>query len=287
MPHRFLLIETVSIAYAIISAVVASVAAGFGTGAEVALLDDSKMRLICISGALFGSLLSILIFPPNGGTARAFLIKLMASSIAGVIFTPVFFHWLPLPRNTDWVLLASATTALLAVGVIKIAVPKAERLVGSRILTEAGQVIQLPPLTILYAEDEKEASELVVRFLETMPARVDVVETLQGARNAIDSIDYDVVVLDLNLTDSRSAATRAAVQGIKQSANAPVVVLSGLVEPHLRQSYIEAGADVFLHKLDAFEHEGRELFRAIRKALLHHPNRKHGNISRQIAALDE
>lgn len=134
MPQRFnALLENLSVIYTALGALFASAAAAMPELVEDAMLDNSKMRLVCIVGALFGSLISVLVFPPKQGTARIFATKIVSSSLVSVVFTPLAFHWQVMPRNTDLVLVVSATIAILGVGIIRAVKPRAEKAVEERI----------------------------------------------------------------------------------------------------------------------------------------------------------
>jgi len=100
---------------------------------ETVVMDDGKMRLICIIGAIGGGLLSALVFSPPKATGRNFAIKVGTSSLAGILFTPIVIHWLGWKANVDILLGISAIVAMIAIGAIRIAVPLWERAAGKRL----------------------------------------------------------------------------------------------------------------------------------------------------------
>lgn len=92
----------------------------------IIIMDDTRMRLFCIIGAIGGAVLSALIFTPPKATGRQFGIKVAASSLAGILFTPMTLAALQWKLNIDRVLGASAVIAMLSIGVLRMAVPWAQ-----------------------------------------------------------------------------------------------------------------------------------------------------------------
>lgn len=88
------------------------------------LLDDSRLRLVCVAGSLGGALLSVMLFTIS--THKELAQKLVSSSISGIVFAPVIIRYTHLESSTDLVLAVSAVTALLSWGVLQIAVPFAQ-----------------------------------------------------------------------------------------------------------------------------------------------------------------
>ncbi len=89
------------------------------------ILDDSKLRLICLAGAVGGAILSVALFHKEGSSAKTLARKLTASSIAGVIMAPMVLRWSGLGFGTDAMLFVSGAVALLSWGVLMSAVPMA------------------------------------------------------------------------------------------------------------------------------------------------------------------
>lgn len=87
------------------------------------ILDDGKMRIVCVIGAVCGSLLSALILTPPKANGVVFARKVVASQISGVVFTPILFHWCKWIPTVDTLIAVSAVVSMLSVGVIRVAVP--------------------------------------------------------------------------------------------------------------------------------------------------------------------
>jgi hypothetical protein len=95
---------------------------------NLSVMDDERLRLVCLGGSIGGALLSVLLFPlPK---TKPLIAKLFASGIAGMMFTPMVVRWMGLQRDTDTMLFASGVVALLGYSVLQMAVPLADRVAG-------------------------------------------------------------------------------------------------------------------------------------------------------------
>lgn len=95
--------------------------AGADPSAVVTVMDDGRMRLICVAGSLGGAVLSVVLFRLSH--VKDMAMKLVGSSIAGVIFAPMVLRWTGWGRDVDAVLAISGMTALLSWTVLQKAVP--------------------------------------------------------------------------------------------------------------------------------------------------------------------
>lgn len=95
---------------------------------ESSFVTDTQMRFACIAGALGGAILSVLIFPPRQATHRTVAAKFFASGISGVIFSPLVLQKMGWAADFNSVLAVSAIVALIAIGVLRTAVPIWEKL---------------------------------------------------------------------------------------------------------------------------------------------------------------
>ena len=101
---------------------------------------------------------------------------------------------------------------------------------------------------ILLVEDDRVFAGLVETQLRRMPgvqARLEVVDTLREALARLADGGFDLVVTDLNLSDSRGPGT---VEALSRAGDLPIIVMSGDPSPLLRAAVIEAGAYDFLQK---------------------------------------
>lgn len=85
------------------------------------VLDDERLRLICIAGALGGAVASLCLFLP--ATVQEMARKLFASSILSIMCTPWLMGWFSLPFRTSYVLASSGAVALIAWSVMQAVLP--------------------------------------------------------------------------------------------------------------------------------------------------------------------
>ena len=123
---------------------------------------------------------------------------------------------------------------------------------------------QPKPLAVLLIEDNPVDAHFVLGLLRKqspdLPCRH--VGSLADAVPLLESGDFDVVVLDLNLEDSAGYATFAAVHGA--AAGAAILVLSGSDDEQLATRTVREGAQDYLVK-GSFD--GRLLLRSLRYAV--------------------
>ena len=103
-------------------------------------------------------------------------------------------------------------------------------------------------IRVLLLEDDPHYAELAQRYLQAAArggASIECVGTLAGALERIARGSFDLVVADLDLPDSRGAAT---VEALAASGHHLVIVLTGNREPALRERVMRAGAYDFLAK---------------------------------------
>lgn len=93
--------------------------------AALSVMDDERLRLICIAGSLGGAVLSVGLFKLHH--VRDMAVKLVCSSFSGVLFAPMVLRWLGWSRDLDAVLAVSGMTALLSWTVLQMAVPAITR----------------------------------------------------------------------------------------------------------------------------------------------------------------
>jgi len=102
---------------------------------------------------------------------------------------------------------------------------------------------------LLVVEDLPSDVFLVQRALNSLQGslpRISYKETLGEALIAIENEGVQVVLLDLNLPDSDGLET---LESVRQAApSLPVLVLTGNVEPGLREACMAAGAREFVPK---------------------------------------
>lgn len=119
-------------------------------------------------------------------------------------------------------------------------------------------------MKMLLVEDNPGDARLLIELLRESRLEgheVEAVTTLSAARRALESRNFDVVLLDLSLPDSQGLDTVRA--GLAAAGDAAIVVLTGLDDDAIALRAVNAGAQDYLAK---GELDGRLLVRAIRHA---------------------
>lgn len=106
-------------------------------------------------------------------------------------------------------------------------------------------------MRILLVEDEASLSEMLATSLSSRGIVVDVSPTLDMAREAVLTTDYDAIVLDRNLPDGEGLSLLAELK--ERTARCPVIVLSALGALEQRIDGLDLGADDYLTKPFATE----------------------------------
>lgn len=132
-------------------------------------------------------------------------------------------------------------------------------------------------MRVLLIEDQELMRLLIVRLLDGMTSRIVETATLSGALEACEKEEFDVVMFDLVLDDSTVETSLAALPEIKRLSKAPVVVVSGWPDPQLKKKAMDAGADTFLDKEQAFTNKSRAFLMALHAAVLKQPSASHGD----------
>lgn len=132
---------------------------------------------------------------------------------------------------------------------------------------------QLPVLVI---DDQDGWYEAIAPILEEMNCVVHHVNTAKSAFQEIQTIDYNLIILDLRLTEDKEYD----VQGLnileklsKSEKSPPVIIWTGHATPALRQKAEWYKAFAFLEKIGDEKSFDRDLFVAtVKKALSHAAN---------------
>jgi two-component system cell cycle response regulator CtrA len=101
-------------------------------------------------------------------------------------------------------------------------------------------------MRILLVEDDPVAARNIMQMLKAAGAVADLTEGGEDALELLRHYEYDIVVLDLALTDIEGLEV---VRRMRISRNdTPVLVLSGLTMPQARVKALSLGADDFIIK---------------------------------------
>lgn len=121
----------IAAAFGMFAAAAAAVLPPPDPAAALSVLDDARMRLVCVSGSLGGAVLSVCLFRLSH--VRDMAVKLTCSSLSGILFAPMALRWLAWQRDLDAVLATSALTALLSWSILQAAVPLLTRIATKRL----------------------------------------------------------------------------------------------------------------------------------------------------------
>ena len=125
-----------------------------------------------------------------------------------------------------------------------------------------------PLLQVLIAEDDVDDFYLVKEMLgrdQQFSYRLHHATCLCKTIEILHAVHIDVVLLDLNLEDSRGIETVEKVVSVETEK--PIVVLTGLNEDHVGRAAIKAGAEDYIPKTHANTHS---VTRAIAYAIERH-----------------
>lgn len=133
-------------------------------------------------------------------------------------------------------------------------------------------------LNILFIEDDYTVAQSYSRLLElkVVAAHIIVANTLQTAKEFLETIsDWDIILLDLNLPDSKGYATLKWVH--EHYPKIPVVVMTAHDEEDLELTCIRMGAQDCVSKFEAtpalvvrslrFAYEREVMVNTLREAL--------------------
>jgi DNA-binding response OmpR family regulator len=104
-------------------------------------------------------------------------------------------------------------------------------------------------LRILHIEDDPFQQQIVRLHLTSLPAyetTIVAVVNEQQALQAFRSQSFDVVLLDYHLTEGNGLACLRRLRELDSMV--PILVISGLTEPHVAAELLQSGADDFLSK---------------------------------------
>lgn len=116
---------------------------------------------------------------------------------------------------------------------------------------------------LLCIEDNPCDAILLMQYLRPLwrsgKIAIDVAPNLHDALEQLDQQHYDLLLLDLHLSDSDGAASMAAI--VSQADKTPIWILSGAQDPKLQQATMLCGAEKWFGKQD----DAEQLVHAVRQ----------------------
>lgn len=117
---------------------------------------------------------------------------------------------------------------------------------------------------VLVVDDDKRLRELLRRYLANEGFRVTVAGDAAEARARLESLDFDLLVLDIMMPGENGLEL---TRSLRRKRSAPILLLTAMGEPEDRIAGLEGGADDYLAK----PFEPRELLLRIRSILRRAP----------------
>ena len=105
-----------------------------------------------------------------------------------------------------------------------------------------------PKLRVLVAEDNAVNQRIIVRMLEALGHQVWLVEDGEQALSAVESGDYDALLMDVRMPVMDGLEATSAIRRTEKGTRLPVIGLSANVFESDRAACAEAGMDGFLAK---------------------------------------
>lgn len=103
-------------------------------------------------------------------------------------------------------------------------------------------------LRVLLAEDDPVHRELVAAVLRARGHCVGVVEDGRQAVEAVADRRYDAVVMDVQMPELDGPSAARAIRAMPVAATLPIIAMTGLKEPGVRDRCFAAGMTAFLAK---------------------------------------
>jgi DNA-binding response OmpR family regulator len=117
-------------------------------------------------------------------------------------------------------------------------------------------------MNVLIVEDSPFQAKFVAlqirELMKDMNPEITISHTLEETRKKMESMNFDIVLLDLNLPDSSGLETYYELNKIKKKI--PVIILSSIEQKEIAVQAIKTGAQDYLYKTEA---KGGPLMRAI------------------------
>lgn len=142
-------------------------------------------------------------------------------------------------------------------------------------------------MRILLAEDEELSAELLERILKPIITAFIITKTLEETLTVAANCEFDIIIFDLRLLDSDIEHSIQAIQRLKRAANAPLLVVTGMPDPTLKERCLQAGADGFVPKQEAYTMHSHILHLAVYTAIMHHPRPRGEGFMEKVAILEK
>jgi hypothetical protein len=90
---------------------------------SITIMDDARMRLVCLAGSIGGALLAVGVFWKEGQKVRPLIIKLFCSVLVGVLFAPYLARKSGVSLDTDSLLFISGIVGVSGLSTLQLILP--------------------------------------------------------------------------------------------------------------------------------------------------------------------
>jgi signal transduction histidine kinase/CheY-like chemotaxis protein len=131
-----------------------------------------------------------------------------------------------------------------------------EKVLTSETSSDVGEIVNTDNIRILVAEDDHINQLVSLKILEKLGFQADVVSDGREAVEAVKSIRYDIIFMDLQMPvmDGYEAAENIREQENEKSDKPVMIAMTGDARPLVREKCFEAGMDDFLPKPVQLKH---------------------------------
>lgn len=138
----------------------------------------------------------------------------------------------------------------------------------------------------LLSEDNQGMRLIIRNLLKPMTTRFVEALTLADTLKICREEDFDIALIDLCLLDATPDETIAAIPKIVELSKAPVIVITGNLEPGIKLRCKEAGAVAFVQKSETMSVKLSALVLAVKAAVLRNPDTKGKDLLDHVALLE-
>ncbi len=104
-------------------------------------------------------------------------------------------------------------------------------------------------MNVLIVEDDAPMALLIGATLRSLASKIEVAPTFRAAKEWLEKLKFNLVLVDLALPDSDAVETLSRISELK-SPGTKVVILTGAWPPSFRLMPHETGADALIYKGD-------------------------------------
>ncbi len=108
--------------------------------------------------------------------------------------------------------------------------------------------INMPQINILLVEDDKHNATALMALLDDVEFSITVAVSCVQALAALQRQSVDIILLDLNLPDSKGVNTLRTIS--KQFNQIPIIVLTGIMDEDIVSQAAQEGAVQFMQKTE-------------------------------------